>query len=66
MVSSTRPNLHLGMEPRILWDLVWGIGAGFYVVGSLVNGLLNPVLGCLLVAIGGVRVMLGLWSRYRS
>jgi len=54
------------MEPRILWDLVWGIGAGFYVVGSLVNGLLNPVLGCLLVAIGGVRVMLGLWSRYGS
>jgi hypothetical protein len=47
-------------------DLAWGIGAGCYVIGSLVNGLLDPVLGCLLVAIGGGRVMLGLWRRYRS
>lgn len=50
----------------MLWDLAWGVGAGMYVVGSLVNGLLDPVLGCLLVATGGGRVMLALWRRYRS
>ncbi len=47
-------------------DLVWGIGAGMYVVGSLINGMLDPLFGCLLVAIGGGRVMLALWKRYRS
>jgi hypothetical protein len=49
-----------------LCDLAWAVGAGFYVVGSLVNGLLDPVVGCLFVATGGGRVMLALWRRYRS
>jgi hypothetical protein len=53
------------MGPDML-DLAWGIGAGVYVVGSLVNGLLDPVLGCLLVATGGGRVMLAVRRRYRS
>ncbi len=49
-----------------LWDLVWGMGAGYYVVGSLVNGLMDPMVGVLLVATGGGRVMLAIWRRYRS
>lgn len=49
-----------------MWDLAWTIGAGMYVIGSLVNGLLDPYLGCLLVAAGGGRVMLALWRRYRG
>lgn len=49
-----------------MWDLAWGISAGFYVIGSLVKGLLDPTVGCLLVAIGGGRLMLDLWRRYRS
>jgi len=49
-----------------MWDLAWGITAGFYVIGSLINGMLDPVVGCALVAIGGGRVMLGLWKRYRA
>ena len=49
-----------------MWDVALGIGAGAYVVGSLVNGLLDPNLGVALVAAGGVRVMLSLWRRYKS
>ena len=49
-----------------MWDLAWGVGAGIYVVGSLVNGMLDPALGVLLVATGGGRVIRALWKRYRS
>jgi len=49
-----------------MWDVAWGIGAGAYVVGSLVNGLLDPNVGVALVAAGGARVMWDLWRRYRS
>ena len=61
-----KPTLFLKAMGRDMWDLTWGIGAGAYVVGSLVNGLLDPILGYLLVAIGGGRLMLALWRRYRS
>jgi hypothetical protein len=49
-----------------MFDIVWGIGAGFYVAGSLVKGLLDPNLGVVLVAAGGARVMWDLWRRYKS
>ena len=49
-----------------MWDFAWGVGAGVYVIGSLVNGMLDPTVGALLVAAGGARVMWALWKRYRS
>jgi hypothetical protein len=49
-----------------MWDMMWVIGAGAYVVGSLINGMLDPTVGVLLVAAGGGRVMLALWRRYKS
>ena len=49
-----------------MWDLACGLGAALYVVGSLVNGMLDPTLGVLLVAVLGSRVMLALWRRYKS
>jgi hypothetical protein len=49
-----------------MFDIAWGIGAGIYVAGSLVKGLLDPDLGILLVATGGVRLMWDLWRRYKS
>lgn len=49
-----------------MWDLAWGIGAGYYVIGSLVNGMLDPAFGVVLVAAGGSRIMLDLWRRYRA
>jgi hypothetical protein len=50
----------------VVLDMALGIGAGIYVVGSLINGLLDPIVGVLLVAAGGGRVMVALWKRYRS
>jgi hypothetical protein len=49
-----------------MWDVAWGIGAGFYVVGSLVKGMLDPNVGLVLAATGGVRVIMSLWRRYKS
>jgi hypothetical protein len=49
-----------------MWDIAWGIGASAYVAGSLVKGLLDPNLGVLLVATGGVRVMWSMWLRRKS
>lgn len=49
-----------------MWDLTWGLGAGMYVIGSLINGLMDPTLGVLLVAIGGAKLMLSLWRRYKA
>lgn len=49
-----------------MWDLAWGIGAGVYVAGSLVNGMLDPIVGVVLVAAGGVRLMWDLWRRYKA
>ncbi len=49
-----------------MWDLTWGVSAGFYVVGSLINGLMDPTIGVALVAIGGFKLMHSLWKRYRS
>ncbi len=49
-----------------MWDLTWSAGAGFYVIGSLVNGLMDPMLGIVLVATGGFKLMHSLWKRYRS
>lgn len=49
-----------------MWDFTWGVGVGFYVVGSLVNGLMDPTLGVVLVATGGFKLMHSLWRRYRS
>ena len=49
-----------------MWDFTWGVGVGLYVVGSLVNGLMDPTLGIVLVATGGFKLMHSLWRRYRS
>lgn len=49
-----------------MWDLACGLGAGLYVIGSLVNGMLDPALGVVLVAVLGSRVTLALWRRYKS
>jgi hypothetical protein len=49
-----------------MWDLAWGIGATAYIAGSLVNGMLDPTVGVVLVAAGGVRVILDLWRRYKK
>jgi hypothetical protein len=49
-----------------MWDGALGIGAGAYVVGSLVNGLLDPNVGVVLVAAGGIRVIVSLWRRYKA
>jgi hypothetical protein len=51
---------------KVMWDLAWGVGATAYVIGSLVNGMLDPGVGVALVAAGGVRVAWDLWRRYRS
>jgi glycerol uptake facilitator-like aquaporin len=49
-----------------MWDLALGIAAGAYVVGSLVNGLLDPNIGLVLAVTGGIRVILSLLRRYKS
>ena len=49
-----------------MWDVALGIGVGAYVVGSVVNGLLDPNVVVMLVAAGGVRVMVLLWRRHKS
>ena len=48
-----------------MWDIAWGIAAGAYVAGSLVKGMLDPLLGVFLVAAGGARLMWDLWQRYK-
>jgi len=49
-----------------MWDIAWGIGAGAYVAGSLVKGMLDPLLGVFFVAAGGARLMWDLWQHYKS
>lgn len=61
MAHSGLPHYTAAMAGML--DLTWGVGAGFYVVGSLVNGLMDPTLGVVLVAIGGFKVMHSIWRR---